>query len=581
MKFKALVLVLLVSFTVALGGDDRANVRGLGMAGATTVTSRTIDAIGVNPALLGYMGIASDSELKGKIVDSQTRQPIPGARVEIKNLNLNARANFSGEFSLKNVPPGTYTVVVTQKGYETLVIRNFRVSPSSKISGTIQISREETGKETVVDFKNLDFEVKEQKPIIYNDNSDFTMSLIPQMGAGIGMNFLSYNLYLDYFTGVDSAGQKVARHLSDADKQKILDSFDENLGTLIGQVDAKLINLAFHIKGVGIAIGARERVFSRFDISKDFMRFILYGNTPGSVFSYDVGVGGAWLREYSVSIGTKIPFDLIAVKNINVGLGVKFIQGFGYAETDGLNLTIETADSTHGYEMTASMKGVVRRAGVDFLDPNKQDNVKFSPFPTPAGTGLGFDIGASAEVLGLFVAGISITDIGSVNWTKNAIIVSGDTSFKFSGYSTQEKLDSLRQSFEDYINSSDRKKYESFSAGLPTALRFGVATDLKNFLPFFPGRMLISADYFQPIGNKSIMFKKPKLALGVEWRLIGFLPLRAGISLGGFEGFALSAGTGINLPFLELNLATGHVNQLMSGGDLRHFSIATELRLKF
>ncbi len=577
MKFKTLIIVLLISFTLALGGDDRANVRGVGMAGATTVTSRTIDAIGVNPALLGYMGIARGSELKGKIVDSQTRQPIPGARVTIRDLNLNTRANFSGEFSFKDVPPGTYTLVVTQKGYETLVIKGLRVNPNSRITGTIPISiSEETGKETVVDFRNLGFEIKESRPIIYNDNSSFTMSLIPQIGAGIEINFLGYNLYLDYFTGVDSAGQKVARHLSDADKQKILDSFDENLGTFLGQVDVKLINFAFRVKSVGVAVGARERIFSRFGLPKDFMRFILYGNTPGSVYSYDVGIGGAWLREYSVSVGTKIPFDLIAVKNINVGLGVKFIQGFGYTETDGLNLTVETADSTRGYEMTASMKGVIKRAGVDFLGPDKK--AKFTPFPTPAGTGLGFDIGASAEILGLFVAGISITDIGSVNWTRNAVIVSGDTTFKFSGYSTQKKLDSLKQSFKDYVN---RKRYESFSSGLPTALRFGVATDLKNFLPFFPGRMLISADYFQPIGNEKIMFKKPKLALGIEWRLIGFLPLRAGISLGGFKGFALSAGTGINLPFLELNFAMGHLNQVMSGGDLKHFSIATELRLKF
>jgi len=57
--------------------------------------------------------------------------------------------------------------------------------------------------------------------------------------------------------------------------------------------------------------------------------------------------------------------------------------------------------------------------------------------------------------------------------------------------------------------------------------------------------------------------------------------LRAGISLGGFEGFALSVGTGINLPFMELNVATGNLNEVMPGGDLRHFSIATELRLKF
>ncbi|CUU10763.1 Carboxypeptidase regulatory-like domain-containing protein [Candidatus Kryptobacter tengchongensis] len=579
MRFRTLILLLALFFTIAHSGDDKSNVRGLGMAGATTATSRTIDAIGINPALLAYMGIAKGSEIKGRIIDAETKQPVPGAQITIKKLNLTSRANFSGEFSIKNVPPGNYVVIVTQKGYETLVINKFRVNANSVISGTIKISRKETKEEKTIDFSEIGFDIKEQKPIIYNDNSGFTLSLIPQIGVGVGMNFLSYNLYLDYFTGVDSAGEKVPKHLTDADKRKILDSFRENPGTLMSQVDVKILSIAFSIKRIGVALGMRERIISKFGIPREFMEFALYGNPPGSVYSYNLGINGTWMREFSASFGTKLPVDLIAVKNINVGIGVKYIQGFGYVGTDKLNFTFETADSSRGYEITAKMSGLIKRAGVDFLDPDKEAN--FKPFPTPAGTGIGFDIGASAEILGLFTAGISITDIGSVNWTKNAVITSGDTMFKFTGYTTQEKLDSLRESFENYVKSPDRKKYESFSTGLPTAIRFGVATDLKIFLPFFPGRMLISADYFQPIGNEQISFKSPKFALGLEWRLINLLPLRAGISLGGFEGFALSVGTGINLPFLEFNIATGHLNEVMAGGDLRHFSVATELRLKF
>jgi len=578
MRFKELILILLLllSSTIAHAGDDKSNVRGVGMAGATTVTSRTIDAIGINPALLGYMGIAGSAEFEGKVIDAETNQPIPGAQVLIRGVNLSARANFSGNFSFKNLPSGKYTVIVTQKGYETVVISDFRVEPGSSISGVIRLSRGEAKAERVINFYDAGFEVKESKPIIYNDRSSFTMSLIPQLGAWIGANFLSYQIYLDYFTGVDSAGEKVAKHLNDEDKQKILDSFSENPGTFVSQVDAKILSFAFRVKSVGVALAVRERLFSKFEIPREFAEFTLYGNLPGSVYSYNLGVGGAWMREYSLSLGTKLPVNLIVVKNINVGVGVKFIQGFGYVGSEDLNLTVETADSSRGYEMTARIRGVVRRSGIDFLDPDKK--VKFTPFPTPAGTGLGFDIGASAEFLGLFTAGISLTDVGSINWTKNAIVASGDTTFKFTGYSTQERIDSLKKSFEDYVN---RKNYESFSTGLPTAIRFGIATDLKSIIPFFPGRMLISADYFHPIGNGEIVYKKPKLALGVEWRLIGFLPLRGGVSVGGLEGFALSAGIGLNLPFMELNLATGHLNEFMAGGDLRNFSIATELRLKF
>ncbi len=588
MKFKTLIFLLLLSSAIVYAGDEKSNVRGLGMAGATTVTSRTIDAIGINPALLGYMGVVQGAEFKGKVIDADTKQPIPGAQITIKGkgVNLTTRTNFSGNFSFGDIPPGKYTVVVTQKGYQTVTIINFQVNPGSSISGVIRCRFVGTGKdaqtsqeEKVITFEEAGFEVKETKTLIYNDRSSFTMSLIPQFGIGIGANFLGYQIYLDYFTGVDSAGEKVGKHLNYEDKQRILNSFNEELGTLLTQIDVKALNLAFRIKNVGIGLALRERAFSRFEMQRDFVRFLLYGNPPSSIYSFDIGVGGTWLREYSVSVGTKLPFELIAIKNINVGVGVKLIQGFGFTGSENLGLTIETADSSRGYEMTANIRGVVKRAGVDFLDPDK--DAKFTPFPTPAGTGLGFDIGVSAEILGLFTAGVSITDIGSINWTKNAVIVSGDTTFKFSGYTTQERIDSLRESFENYVKSSERKKYESFSTGLPTAIRFGVATDLKTLVPLFPGRMLISADYFQPIGDEQMMFKKSRLALGLEWRLLDFLPLRTGISIGGFEGFALSAGMGLNLPGLEFNIATGNLNEIMSGGDLRNFSFATELRLKF
>lgn len=588
MKFKTLIFILLLSSAIVYSGDEKSNVRGLGMAGATTVTSRTIDAIGINPALLGYMGVARGAEFKGKVIDAETRQPIPGARVTIKGggIDLTTRTNFSGNFSFSNIPPGKYTVVITQKGYQTITITNFKANPSSSVNGVIRVKligmegdAQALQEEKVVPFEEAGFEVKKGRELIYNDMSSFTMSLIPQFGIGIGANFLGYQVYLDYFTGVDSAGKKVGKHLSDEDKQRILDSFNEDIGTLLTEIDIKALSLAFRIKNVGVGLSLRERAFSRFEMHRDFVRFLLYGNPPGSIYSFNIGVGGAWLREYSISVGTKLPVELVVIKNINIGVGVKLVQGFGFIGSENLGVTIETADSSRGYEMRANISGVVRRANVDFLDRDK--NAKFTPFPTPAGSGLGFDLGVSAEILGLFTAGVSLTDVGSINWTKNAVIVSGDTSFKFSGYTTQERIDSLRESFENYINSSERKKYESFSTGLPTAIRFGVATDLKTLLPVFPGRMLISADYFQPIGDSQMMFKKPKLALGLEWRLLSFLPLRAGISLGGFEGFALSAGTGLNLPFLEFNIATGNFNEIMSGGDLKNFSFATELRLKF
>jgi len=46
-------------------------------------------------------------------------------------------------------------------------------------------------------------------------------------------------------------------------------------------------------------------------------------------------------------------------------------------------------------------------------------NTVFSPFPTPAGSGVGVDIGLSAKLKRCSLFGFAVTDIGSITWNKN------------------------------------------------------------------------------------------------------------------------------------------------------------------
>ena len=61
--------------------------------------------------LFGFGGI------EGTVIDSQTRQPLPGANVQILGTVLGSSADMNGQFRIRNVYPGTYQIRVSMISY--------------------------------------------------------------------------------------------------------------------------------------------------------------------------------------------------------------------------------------------------------------------------------------------------------------------------------------------------------------------------------------------------------------------------------------------------------------------------------
>jgi hypothetical protein len=61
----------------------------------------------------------SQSRLSGKVIQSETGQPIPLASVYLNNTSLGTTTNEKGEFSIPQIPPGKYRLVVSSIGFDT------------------------------------------------------------------------------------------------------------------------------------------------------------------------------------------------------------------------------------------------------------------------------------------------------------------------------------------------------------------------------------------------------------------------------------------------------------------------------
>jgi len=59
--------------------------------------------------------------ISGKLVDSNTGEPLVGATVTVKNTQFKAIVRLDGTFTITNVPAGTYQLVVNYTGYKTVL----------------------------------------------------------------------------------------------------------------------------------------------------------------------------------------------------------------------------------------------------------------------------------------------------------------------------------------------------------------------------------------------------------------------------------------------------------------------------
>lgn len=71
----------------------------------------------------------SNGTIKGRLIDSESRYPLIGANIILKNTPSGASTNENGEFEIQNVSPGTYALVFSYIGYEQMVKTDIIVRP--------------------------------------------------------------------------------------------------------------------------------------------------------------------------------------------------------------------------------------------------------------------------------------------------------------------------------------------------------------------------------------------------------------------------------------------------------------------
>lgn len=425
---------------------------------------------------------------------------------------------------------------------------------------------------------------------------------IAPLSVRAGSDFLNLDLYNNYFTGtgqVDSAGQQIGKFLTEADKQAIYSAFPSGVGTVLTDVNIRDLGVAVRGSNWGVGVSVDEHIGARATTRNSFLVLALNGIPGGSSFDWNnIGSTAWWYRTYNVDYAMKLP-DLLFVpkdiaKDFDAGIGIKYVTGISYVSGHTVNSSLSVDSSNYAFNVGLGFDA--QRAGIlsNVISRNVKSEVgdtnvnNFNPFD-PAGTGFGFDLGGTAKVVDFVKVGYSLTDIGWITWTKNAMRTSGDTSFTFAGFSPAQtgvpnassNLDSLNNTFKDFFKNRDSVS-SGFTTPLPTRLNIGASVELDELVPAIPGRLLVAIDYHQglnkSLGNSTI----PEFVLGAEWRPIEVLPIRTGIGFGGAYGFRWALGFGINLPFWDIDLGVGTFNAVVDPTGAKNISVVLSLlKLRF
>ncbi|KAA0261502.1 MAG: PEGA domain-containing protein, partial [Chlorobiota bacterium] len=83
-----------------------------------------------------------NGSIGGKITDKKTESGLPGVNVILKGTYYGAATDVDGNFLIRNVAPGSYTVEISFIGYKTVQFTGTKVTANNKT--TIDVKLEET-----------------------------------------------------------------------------------------------------------------------------------------------------------------------------------------------------------------------------------------------------------------------------------------------------------------------------------------------------------------------------------------------------------------------------------------------------
>lgn len=354
-----------------------------------------------------------------------------------------------------------------------------------------------------------------------------------------------------YYFGGDSS-----RFLTDLDKKNLVNAFDGD-GKFIASANINAFSLAFMpSKEIGaFGISVNDYIYGSIIVPKQMVDLLLNGNNVNQTYSFNtLEAQSSWIRSYGLSYARElINKKSQSLRYVSMGASVKLFQGYQYVSLKSLDTKIYTSTDNKisgQFNATGISSFSQSLAGMNPFN-NDTSKVDISPMPEASGSGIGIDFGISGEFKFGMKFGVSINDLGSMNWDKNLETHTITKSFKLNDLLNKNELDSILNGSKD-----STVKGGSVKTDLPTVLRLGLLMPVDSLFEV-PGELNLLVDMNIGLSDFANNSKKSRLSLGLDWAIHPDAPrLMTGFSTDQTEKWRLSFGLGYNSKLIDFYIAT-------------------------
>jgi hypothetical protein len=359
---------------------------------------------------------------------------------------------------------------------------------------------------------------------------------LPHVTVEVGSNTYGFGDFRDY-----------ANHtLSDADKQYLLDRIGLDDSVLTVRTVGGVTPFAISIGPFAFSAGTVGDV--DLSVGRDAVELALYGNAarsgPGEFFTARGSSARGWAASTlagSFARAFGVPFG-------RLGLGVTYKHIVGHfigraVETSSdFRVNPTFAATAAGHAIYTSYPANYDPGGLgDFLSGDGN-----------AGSGFGVDVGAVLQFGGrrLTLSAVLVNAFGSMDWDADRL------RYDRSMYFVQQNADGSVTDTEQTTTLSTPQAIEADAVA--RALRDDLLgnADFSRYVrggaAWRWGGLTLAGDVLFRITEGLDRVPSQQVAAGAEYRLLGFLPLRAGVASNLGSTIAFSAGSGLQL--LGLNL---------------------------
>ena len=309
------------------------------------------------------------------------------------------------------------------------------------------------------------------------------------------------------------------------------------------EVDGGVTPIALSVGPIGLQVGTS--FYTHMNFSPDALEAWLFGNAgttggqPKAIDLTGTRVRAAAFTTGAMTFALPLPLTLTGnmLKNEHLAVGItgKYIVGHGLMVAEDLGSSIGT-----GNNINVSMPVITV-----WSDTLKDIPTAYHDYDGKAGMGLGADL-AVAWSGGPWKLGLVAENVfNTFKWdTTKLAYLPGTGTFDNSGSNSidfdQHSYTQAPQPLRDIVAAQTFKP----------AFRVGAALQVTHSLT-------LTGDMKQSLGDDNTITIGPRSLMGVgaEWRLLPFLPLRAGVA-SVTDGWQAGAGVGVRLLGYELGVAT-------------------------